>query len=213
MRLRYVKDGIQKMIESKKVIINPEDYKDRWQELFKNDNPLHAEFGSGRGGFLMELAKRNPGINYLAFERNSKVIVKGLNAVEDIPENFYFVHSDVRKLEDIFSDNALERIYLNFPDPWPKERHKKRRLTFRKFLYLYEKILIPRGELQLKTDNPDFFEFSLNELIELKWSIETITRDLHNSIFSEDNVMTEYERKFKEEGKKINMCKAMSPKN
>lgn len=212
MRLRYVNDGIKKMEESNKVILKPEEYKHRWKELFNNTNPLHVEFGAGRGGFLIEMARRNPDINYLAFERNSKVIIKGLNIFQgEIPSNFYFAHSDARKGEDIFMPNSIDRIYLNFSDPWPKKRHAKRRLTYRRFLKLYEKLLIKMGEIHFKTDNDRLFEFSINEFEEMKWNITVVTRDLHNSIYNKGNIMTEYEEKFSSKGKNINKLIAVSP--
>jgi len=212
LRLRYVNDGIKKMEESNKVILKPEEYKHRWKELFNNTNPLHVEFGAGRGGFLIEMARRNPDINYLAFERNSKVIIKGLNIFQgEIPSNFYFAHSDARKGEDIFMPNSIDRIYLNFSDPWPKKRHTKRRLTYRRFLKLYEKLLIKMGEIHFKTDNDRLFEFSINEFEEMKWNITVVTRDLHNSIYNKGNIMTEYEEKFSSKGKNINKLIAVSP--
>lgn len=213
LRLRYVKDGIEKMKESGRVIVNPEDHKGQWIKVFGNSNPIHVEFGSGLGGFIAEMAKTNPAINYLAFERNSKVIVKGLNKLEDdYWENFYFVHSDIRKAQDFFNPSVLERIYLNFSDPWPKKKHHKRRLTHRRFLNLYKELLIPKGEIHFKTDNDDLFQFSIIELEEMGWEISLVTRDLHNSPYQGGNIMTEYEEKFVKKGKNINKLIAISPK-
>lgn len=213
MRLRYVKDALERMEKHNRVITKPEECKDIWKDVFGNDNPIHVEFGSGRGGFIVKMAEKNPNINYLAFERNSKVIIKGLNKfLEDLPQNFYFVHSDIRKIEEIFKENSVERIYLNFSDPWPKDRHSKRRLTHRKFLKLYEKILITKGEIHFKTDNDMLFDFSIEEFKEMGWKISMITRDLHNSEYVEGNVMTEYEEKFVKRGQHINKLIAVSPK-
>jgi len=214
LRLRYVENALEKLAEDERVITKPEQYKGNWKELFKNDKSIHVEFGSGRGGFIVEIARRNPDINYLAFERNSKVIIKGLNnIIGSCPTNFYFVHSDIKKIDEIFDDNSLNRVYLNFSDPWPKDRHSKRRLTYRNFLKLYENKLISRGELHFKTDNDDLFEFSLEELKNCNWDIIMVTRDLHNSEYNEGNVMTEYEEKFVQNGKNINKLIAVSPKN
>ncbi|EOD01575.1 tRNA (guanine46-N7-)-methyltransferase [Caldisalinibacter kiritimatiensis] len=211
--MRYVENAYEKMQESGRVILEPKEYKGKWKDLFNNNKPLHVEFGSGRGGFLSQMAKNNPDINYLAFERNSKVIVKGLNKLEDesIP-NFYFVHTDIRELEEIFKENEVERVYINFPDPWPKKRHTKRRLTNRRFLDIYKNILIPKGEIHFKTDNVDLFDFSIEELNDSNWEIKVSTKDLHNSEYVEDNVMTEYEAKFVKQGKPINKLIAVSPK-
>lgn len=213
MRLRYVKDGIEKMKDSNKVILNPEEYKGKWNEFFNNQKPLHVEFGAGLGGFIVQMANKNPEINYLAFERNSKVINKGLNKLQNnSQENFYFVHSDIRKLEEIFDENSLQRIYLNFSDPWPKKKHSKRRLTHRDFLKFYEKFLVPKGEIHFKTDNDHLFNFSVNEFREIGWEILLVTTDLHNSDYFEENTLTEYEEKFSSQGKTINKLIAVSPK-
>lgn len=213
LRLRYVKGGLERLEEHGKVIIKPQENKGQWESLFSNNNPIHVEFGSGRGGFIVKIAEKNPNINYLAFERNSKVIIRGLNKLpENPPTNFYFVHSDIKKIEDIFNFNEIQRIYLNFSDPWPKKKHNRRRLTYRGFLKLYENILIPNGELHFKTDNNGLFEFSLEELKERVWKVMMITRDLHNSEYIEGNFMTEYEEKFVQRGQLINKFVAISPK-
>jgi tRNA (guanine-N7-)-methyltransferase len=213
VRLRYVQGGLERLQSHDKVVIKPEEYKGNWKNKFNNDNPIHVEFGSGRGGFIVQMAEKNPNINYLAFERNSKVIIRGVNKLEEKPKgNFYFVHSDIRKIEDIFNENEINRVYLNFSDPWPKKRHFKRRLTYRSFLGLYEKLLIPHGELHFKTDNVDLFDFSIEELKEARWEISLITRDLHNSEHVQGNVMTEYEEKFVKRGQAINKLIAISPK-
>lgn len=212
MRLRYVKDGLERLKKHCRVISEAEKYKGNWSKLFGNDKPIHVEFGSGRGGFIVEMAKRNPDINYLAFERNSKVIIRGINKLpEDSGTNFYFVHSDIRKIEDIFKTNEVARVYLNFSDPWPKKRHEKRRLTYRRFLKLYEKILVVGGELHFKTDNVGLFEFSIEELKEMDWKICLMTKNLHGSKYAQGNVMTEYEEKFVKRGKGINKLIAISP--
>lgn len=213
MRLRYVKGGLERLAENEKVVTKPDEYKGKWSKLFDNDRPIHVEFGSGRGGFITGMAKKYPEINYLAFERNSKVIIRGINKLLENPgSNFYLVHSDIRKIEDIFLENEIDRVYLNFSDPWPKKRHDKRRLTYRSFLKLYERLMIPKGELHFKTDNIGLFDFSIDELKENGWNITMITRDLHNSSHAQGNVMTEYEEKFSKRGQAINKLIAVSPK-
>lgn len=213
VRLRYVQGGLERLESHSKVVTKPEEYKGSWNKQFNNDNPIHVEFGSGRGGFIVQMAEKNPNINYLAFERNSKVIIRGVNKLSENPgANFYLVHSDIRKIEEIFIDNEIDRVYLNFSDPWPKKKHFKRRLTYRKFLKLYEKILVPKGELHFKTDNVDLFDFSIEELKEAGWEISLVTRDLHNSEYVRGNVMTEYEEKFVKRGQAINKLIAISPK-
>lgn len=213
MRLRYVKNAYEIMEKHDRVVTGPTEYKGKWNELFNNNNPIHVEFGSGRGGFIAKLAETNTQINYLAFERNSKVIIKGLNKLlENHATNFYFVHSDVKKIEEIFEENEVEKIYLNFSDPWPKKKHAKRRLTHRRFLRIYEKILIPKGEIHFKSDNDGLFDFSLEEFRELGWDVIMMTRNLHNSQYVDGNIMTEYEEKFAAQGISINKLIAVSPK-
>ncbi len=213
LRLRYVEDGLERLEKHSKVITKPSENKGYWGKFFNNDNPIHVEFGSGCGGFIVQMAEENPHINYLAFERNSKVIISGLNKLPQNPSgNFYFVHSDVRKIEDIFNNNEIGRIYLNFSDPWPKKRHTKRRLTYRKILKLYEDVLIPKGELHFKTDNVVLFEFSIEELRNFDWEIKMMTKNLHNSEYLKGNVMTEYEEKFVKKGEAIYKLIGISPK-
>lgn len=212
MRLRHVENAHEIIKDNEKAIFRPERFKGKWDEIFGNKNPLHVEFGSGRGSFIMGMAEKYPNINYLAFERNSKVVIRALKKLpEECPENFYFAHSDIKLIDEIFNDNDLDRIYLNFSDPWPKKRHSKRRLTYRGFLKDYERILKSSGDLHFKTDNDGLFNFSIEELKEQGCNITLVTRDLHNSQYSEDNVMTEYEKKFSKQGKKINKLIAIPP--
>lgn len=204
-RLRYVENAYQIMEEHKNVITNAKSLKGNWLSVFNNPNPLFVEFGSGRGGFMLELAKLNPEINYLAFERNSKVIIKGLNKYEEtLVDNFRFVHADISQIEDIFADGEIDRIYLNFSDPWPKKKHAKRRLTHHQFLAKYKGKLKLAGEIHFKTDNDDLFAFSLEEINPDLWETLFMTRDLHHSDHEIDPVMTEYEEKFHNLGKSIN---------
>lgn len=204
-RLRYVENAYQLMESHDNVITNAKEYKGKWKTIFNNDNALFVEFGSGRGGFMLELARLNPNINYLAFERNSKVIIKGLNKYEDtLVNNFRFVHADISQIEDIFENHEIDRIYLNFSDPWPKKKHAKRRLTHSAFLDKYKQKLINSGEIHFKTDNDGLFEYSLEEIDTEKWDILFQTTNLHSSEHTLDPVMTEYEEKFHSVGKNIN---------
>lgn len=205
MRLRHIKNSHEVIAKHPLMLVNPELLDGKIAKLFVNENPLHVEFGSGYGGYLFELSRRNKDINYLAFEWNIKVVIRGLKKMEiEGADNFRYVHADVGNIDQILESNSVDRIYLNFSDPWPKDRHAKRRLTSHDFLTNYEKLLKQDGEIHFKTDNNDLFEYSVEELEKNNWTIKMITRDLHNSEYAIGNIMTEYEKKFSEEGKNIN---------
>lgn len=205
MRLRNIKGSKEFISASPFVIQTPEDYKGKWSSLFQNQNPLHIEIGMGKGQFIHQLAEKNPQINYIGIEMYSSVLYRALEKrAETDLDNLYFLRFDAKYLEEIFDNGEVERIYLNFSDPWPKERHSKRRLTSSLFLSRYDKILAPEGFIQFKTDNRDLFDFSV-ETVEQSahWHIDEITYDLHHSEFVEGNIMTEYESRFVAEGKPI----------
>lgn len=205
MRLRYVENAHDLIEEHARLLSKPEQYKESWQSLFKKEAPLYVEFGAGKGSFIIGMAEKHPEANFLAFERNAKVVFKSIVKMEELDfENFYIVCADVTNLKDIFQDHSVDRIYLNFSDPWPKDRHAKRRLTHRGFLEKYKEILKPGGEIHFKTDNDDLFAFSVEEFKENGWDMLLVTEDLHNSEFVAGNVMTEYEEKFSSRGKNIN---------
>lgn len=205
MRLRNIKGSKEFISASPFVIQTPEDYKGKWSSLFQNQNPLHIEIGMGKGQFIHQLAEKNPQINYIGIEMYSSVLYRALEKrAETDLDNLYFLRFDAKYLEEIFDNGEVGRIYLNFSDPWPKERHSKRRLTSPLFLSRYDKILAPEGFIQFKTDNRDLFDFSV-ETVEQSahWHIDEITYDLHHSEFVEGNIMTEYESRFVAEGKPI----------
>ena len=208
MRLRHIPGAEEEILNSPYVVQEPETKKGKWKELFHNENPIEIEVGMGKGKFIMELAGKNPHINYIGIERYSSVLLRGLQKRAQIEEelsNIYFICADARDLGEIFSPGEVSKIYLNFSDPWPKDRHAKRRLTSRSFLEVYDQILKRDGVVEFKTDNQDLFRFSLEEIPEAGWQIQYHTFDLHNSQWAEGNVMTEYETKFSAEGKPI--CK------
>ncbi len=206
MRLRYVDDVYEKIDNNERLLRSPEEYKGKWNELFEDkDAPLYVEFGGGKGHFIIELSKQNPEINFLSFEKNSKVAYKSIKEVnENTHKNYYIVCGDITDLLAIFTERSVDRIYLNFSDPWPKDRHQKRRLTSKRFLDKYKQILKDNGEIHLKTDNDLLFEFSLESLKENGFEIILSTTDLHQSDYVEGNIMTEYEEKFVLRGKNIN---------
>jgi tRNA (guanine-N7-)-methyltransferase len=205
MRLRYVHGQYEYLQNHKKAITEPEKRGYKLNDAFKNNNPIHVELGCGKGKFLRETALKNPKVNFFGFEKSVKVAYRCAKCViENDPDNYFVVYSNGDILTDVFEPNSIERIYLNFSDPWPKPSHYKRRLTHRNFLHVYRKVLKEGGEIHMKTDNDDLFEYSLQELQNDNWDIVMSTRDLHNSPYLEDNVMTEYEQRFVQQGKKIN---------
>lgn len=213
MRLRNVKGSDEKVSEHSRIIENEKDYKGKWNEKFGNDNPIHIEIGMGKGKFITTLAKNNPNINYIGFEKFTKVLVRALdNLDEEELYNAYAIRMDVEQILDVFEEGEIERIYLNFSDPWPKDRHAKRRLTHHDFLERYEKVLSPNGRIFFKTDNKHLFEFSLEEIEKHGWKTEKVTRDLHNSDYVEGNTMTEYEEKFVSLGMPICRLEAFKEK-
>ncbi|PKM55777.1 MAG: tRNA (guanosine(46)-N7)-methyltransferase TrmB [Firmicutes bacterium HGW-Firmicutes-3] len=210
MRLRNVKRAFNRINDYEKLITDPIEYKGRWHTYFNNTNPIHIEIGMGRGRFLIEKAKKNPTINYIGFEKFTVVLVKSLENIkeEGHMDNLCVVRYDAQDILEIFNENEVSRVYLNFSDPWPKERHYKRRLTYRDFLNKYKIILKPEGLLCFKTDNEALFNFSLEEMDHLGMHIVKKTRNLHVSPWVQDNIMTEYEEKFTKEGMNINMVEA-----
>lgn len=210
MRRRKVKGADEKLLSYTNYVIkdNIEAIKGDWSSRFNNTNPIHVEFGTGRGKFITTLAKQNPNINYIAMEIKEEVLVKAVEkAIDNNLNNILFVWGNVNNILDYFEDGEISRVYVNFCDPWPKTRWAKRRLTHTNFLNMYDKVLDKEGELHFKTDNEKLFEFSLNEIASNNWRLKNISLDLVNSQF-EGNVTTEYEDKFMSQGMKIFRCEA-----
>ena len=205
MRLRNIPGSREAIAESHWCIQEPEQYKGNWQQVFCSGNPIHIEIGMGKGQFLMTLAKQNPQINYIGIEKYSSVLLRALQKMEDEPlENIRFIRMEAETICDIFQENEIAKIYLNFSDPWPKDRHAKRRLTSRQFFARYNSILAKEGNVEFKTDNRELFDFSLEEVKEAGWTLDGITRDLHrDESMNAGNVMTEYEERFSSMGNSI----------
>lgn len=188
------------------VISSPESYKGKWQEAFEKEQPLHIEIGTGKGRFITGMAKENPHINYIGIELQDSVIVTALDRIiEDELPNIKLIIVNAEDLQKFFEQGEVDRVYLNFSDPWPKKRHAKRRLTYKNFLQIYENILVDEGEIHFKTDNQGLFEYSLISFSEYGLLLKYISLDLHNSDF-EGNIMTEYEEKFSQKGNRIYRC-------
>ena len=203
MRVRNRK-GATELLEAhpQYVILNPADAKGRWQEIFGND-PIHVEVGSGKGAFVSGMAKANPEINYIGIDIQKSVLSYALDKVlaTDVP-NIKLLWVDGSDLTDYFEEGEIDRLYLNFSDPWPKKRHEKRRLTYQSFLATYQQILPENGEIHFKTDNRGLFEYSLVSFSQYGMKLKGVWLDLHASDF-EDNVLTEYEQKFANKGQVI----------
>ena len=205
MRLRNIPGADEAIADSPHCIQEPMAEKGRWHLIFGNENPIHIEIGMGKGQFIMQLAKEHPDINYIGIERYSSVLLRALQKMEIEPlPNIRFLCMDASIITEVFDEEEVAKIYLNFSDPWPKDRHSKRRLTSEGFLNLYHTILNPDGYIQFKTDNRDLFDFSVETAENSPiWNIKELTYDLHHSEFLEGNIMTEYESKFVAEGKPI----------
>ena len=212
MRLRNIPGAKDAITGSNYVVQEPASHKGKWTQVFPKDQPLHIEVGMGKGRFLMDMAKLHPEINYVGIEMYDSVLLRALQKREELEQNgevysnLFFMRVDARLLPDIFEKGEVDKIYLNFSDPWQNSRHAKRRLTSREFLARYDQILVQDGKVEFKTDNRDLFEFSLEEVKEAGWNLENYTFDLHhNEEMVQGNVMTEYEEKFSSMGNPI--CK------
>ena len=207
MRLRNIAGSREAIGQSDFVIHEQENQKGNWQKIFGNNNPIHIEIGMGKGRFLMDMAKIHPSVNYVGIEKYSSVLLRALQKMEreekPLP-NVRFVRMDAETIEAVFGVEEVDRIYLNFSDPWPKDRHAKRRLPSREFLARYDKILKKDGWLEFKTDNEALFRFAVEELKPAGWKALGISYDLHHDDkMGQDNVMTEYEERFSSLGNPI----------
>lgn len=206
MRLRkkpWIKDEIVKY--DRLVVQDPKTYRGKWFNWIGQVKPIHVEFGTGKGNFITTLAEKYPDIYFFGVEAREEVLISAVRkAHEKELKNIAFLWLDVQNIEEIFGEQEIDRIYLNFSDPWPKTKHSKRRLTHSVFLQKYKLILKAGAEIHQKTDNEKLFEFSLNELSANGFHLKNITFDLHHSQFEDaKSVMTEYEQKFVQLGMKI----------
>ena len=198
MRVKKKKHGAERMAACGDIVITDLKVAEKNpKNLFNDDKEVRIEIGCGKGDFIVGTAEKNPDVNFLAIERVHDVLVMA---------------ADAKELTELFDAESIDRIYLNFSDPWPKSRHEKRRLTHRNFLEIYKTILKDNGEIHFKTDNRGLFDFSIEEFKEMGWELNKLTYDLHNSEYMENNVMTEYERRFSGLGFSINRVEAKKPR-
>lgn len=201
MRARKKKNGEKRLEAVSEYFIE--------KPILSPDKKTFVEIGCGKGKFIIENAEKNPDIDYIAVEKVPDVILLAAEkAKERDIKNIRFMICDAKELTELFGENSVDLIYLNFSDPWPKAKHYKRRLTYKTFLDVYRSILKPDGAVFFKTDNIGLFEFSLEQFTLDNWNLKKVTYDLHNSEFAEDNIMTEYEKNFSEKGFNINRLEA-----
>ena len=202
MRLKNVKGANEIIIKGIYYVSNPYEQKGKWNKYFDNDNPIYIEIGMGKGDFIIENAKRYPNINFIGIEKYDSVIVRAIQKSNELElNNLKIVRIDANRLNEIF-DKEIDTIYLNFSDPWPKDRHAKRRLTSEVFLNIYDGIFKNEEKIIMKTDNVALFNYSIESLMNHGYDITYRTNNLN--CLSDDNIMTEYETKFYNKGIKIN---------
>lgn len=209
MRLRNITGSREAIAESAYVVQEELQMQcpGTWKDIFGNNHPIHIEIGMGKGKFIHTMAMGHSDINYVGIEKYSSVLLRAIQKMErEELANLKFLRMDAENIDGVFGPEEVDRIYLNFSDPWPKDRHAKRRLPSREFLARYDKILKKDGHLEFKTDNRELFDFALEELEPAGWKAQVISYDLHNdAVLMEGNVMTEYEEKFSALGNPI--CK------
>lgn len=194
MRLRHKANAIPEMKENKKIYFDASVNKGKWKEIFGNNNPIHLEIGAGKGDFITQMANSNKDINYIALEMNTNAfVVASRKMLDEEMKNVRAIIGNAENLEDFFEKGEVDKIYLNFSTPWPKKRHHKRRLSHKRFLDRYKQIISDGAELELKTDNEDFFDASCAYFVDFGMDIEKVDRDLDIN----ESVVTEYETKFR----------------
>ncbi len=203
MRVRKKPWAEEEVNTNFRVVKQPKLQKGLWKDYFQNENHLYVEIGCGKGSFVIRNAALYQDINFIGLERQTSVIAVAARKAGDGLPNLALINGDVSRLSEYFSEGEIKRLYINFCDPWPKKKNAKRRLTYRNFLKVYRTLLAKEGEIFFKTDNQALFDFSLRELEEEHWAVSHVNRDLHHSLENETNIMTEYEKKFSEQGMPI----------
>jgi tRNA (guanine-N7-)-methyltransferase len=201
MRLRKIKEAKNEIEKSNYYVLNPSANKGKWNKVFNNNNPIYIEIGMGKGKFIKENAIKNPNINFIGIDKYDTLIYKAIKNIDINLQNLKFININAENLNDIF-DKEIDLIFLNFSDPWPKERHEKRRLTNEKFLKIYELIFKNTNKIILKTDNMSLFEYSLKSLNNYGYIFDNVYLNLHSNN-KEDIITTEYEEKFMKKGNNI----------
>lgn len=206
MRLKNVKGANEIIVLGKYYVLDPKENKAKWKSVFGNDNPIYIEIGMGKGKFIIENAKKYPNINFIGIERFDSILAKALPKIDDGINNLLIIRMNALEIDEVF-DKEIDRIYLNFSDPWPKVRHHNRRLTSEIFLNKYDKIFKGKKEIYLRTDNPDLYTYSIETLSKHKYELFDVTFDLHKK--EENLITTEYEDKFVSKNMPIYSLKAI----
>ena len=210
MRLRTKPKALETMLKNPNIVLfKPENKKDKWNLYFDNNRPVYVELGTGKGQFILNNAKRNPDINFIGIDSKNEVLYMALKKIliEDV-KNIRLLPFNIENINEVFGNNEIDRLFINFPDPWPKARHEKRRLTSKRFLEKYKDFLKDNSQIILKTDNRPFFDYSVEEIETSGFCITDISYDLVKEKDFE-NIPTEYEEKFMEKGVKINRLKSL----
>ena len=217
MRLRGKKGAPELLEQSKLAILDPQSARGRWHDIFGNDRPIHVELGMGKGQFISAMSRRHPDVNFIGIDMYDELIARACEKAEtirgelgvDTDANLRLVRANIEYLESMFAEGEIERIFLNFSDPWPKKRHARRRLTHPRFIEKYKHVLNERGEIHQKTDSVTLFEYSLNSYAEVGLQMRNISLDLHRDGPHPDHVMTEYEEKFSSRGMNIHRVEVL----
>jgi len=218
MRLRRKKDTQAWLIAQDRLVVwTPQELKGKWRSFFGNDKPIHVELGMGKGKFISELSAAHPEANFIGIDMYDELIRRaGDKAVAhrmelgmDVPDNLCLVRWNIERIEEVFAENEIERIYLNFSDPWPKKKHARRRLTHPRFLKKYVTLLNENGDIHFRTDSRSLFEFSLNAFADMNLRMRSISLDLHGGGTPPGHVFTEYEQKFMQQGMPIYRCEVV----
>ncbi|GIQ70243.1 tRNA (guanosine(46)-N7)-methyltransferase TrmB [Xylanibacillus composti] len=217
MRLRRKADTIDVLQGKERIVLNAEQWKGRWMELFVRNAPVHAELGMGKGRFITELARLHPDINFIGIDRYDELIRRAYEkalvaGAGEMPGNLVLVRANVEHIDQMFAESELSHIYLNHSDPWPKKRHENRRLTHPRFMNKYMHILEPGGEIHLKTDAASLFEYSLNVFADMNLRMRNISLNVHAEGTPPGHVFTEYEQKFVAEGLPIYRVEVLTNK-
>ena len=203
MEYNKIKNALELINSSKYLIKNPENYKNKWHDLFQNHNPIYLELGTGRGDFLLNMARKYPNINFIGVEINSSQLVRATQILETSNlKNIYLINMDARNLTKVFG-KEIDTIYLTFSEPWPKKRDEKNRFTHESYLKIYDQIFKKDKHIILKTDNKGLFAYSLESLSKYWYIFDIVSLDLHNDERNIPNIMTDFEKQYFKEKRPI----------